>query len=95
MFKQFFINGGVTAPDGFFADGVNSGIKDDSLDLAFIYSDPIANIGAVFTSNKFQASPLQHFQREKIEKSNFILINSKNANAMTGERGIQDIYSIF
>ena len=95
MFKQFFINGGVTAPDGFFADGANSGIKDDSLDLAFIYSDPIANIGAVFTSNKFQASPLQHFQREKIEESNFILINSKNANAMTGERGIQDIYSIF
>ncbi len=96
MFKQFSINGGVTAPEGFFADGVSAGLKkDEQLDLAFIYSDKVANVGAIFTSNRFQAAPLKHFQREDIKETNFLLINSKNANAMTGEKGIEDIETIF
>jgi glutamate N-acetyltransferase/amino-acid N-acetyltransferase len=96
VFKQFSINGGVTAPEGFFADGVSAGLKkDEQLDLAFIYSDKVANVGAIFTSNRFQAAPLKHFQREDIKETNFLLINSKNANAMTGEKGIEDIETIF
>jgi len=95
MFKQFSVSGGVTAPDGFFSDGVKAGLKKDTLDLAFIYSEKVSNIGAIFTSNKFQASPLKHFQKNNIEETNFILINSKNANAMTGEKGIEDIENIF
>jgi len=94
-FKQFSIDGGVTAPDGFYADGIQAGLKENGLDLAFIYSKKVANVGAIFTSNRFQASPLKHFQRENIRETNFILVNSKNANAMTGEEGVQDIYNIF
>ena len=95
MFKKFKIEGGVTAPKGFYSDGIKAGLKKDSLDLAFIYSKKVSNIGAIFTSNKFQASPLKHFQKNRIQKSNFILINSKNANAMTGKKGLKDIETIF
>jgi glutamate N-acetyltransferase/amino-acid N-acetyltransferase len=96
MFKQFSINGGVTAPEGFFANGVHAGLKkDNALDLAFIYSETLANVGAIFTSNRFQAAPLKHFQQNMIKETNFLLINSKNANAMTGKKGIEDIDYIF
>lgn len=95
LFKQLSIFGGVTAPDGFFADGIKAGLKKDALDLAFIYSDSVANIEAIFTNNKFQASPLKHFQENNIKESNFLLLNSKNANAMTGKKGVEDIEYIF
>jgi glutamate N-acetyltransferase/amino-acid N-acetyltransferase len=95
MFKQFFVKGGVTAPTGFFADAEKMGLKKDDFDLSFIYSEKIANVGAIFTSNKFLASPILHFKKHKIEKTNFILINSKNANAMRGQEGVSDIEKIF
>ena len=95
MFKQFFVKGGVTAPTGFFADAEKIGLKKDDFDLSFIYSEKIANVGAIFTSNKFLASPILHFKKHKIEKTNFILINSKNANAMQGQEGVADIEKIF
>jgi len=95
MFKQFFVKGGVTAPTGFFADARKIGLKKDDFDLSFIYSEKIANVGAIFTSNKFLASPILHFKKHKIEKTNFILINSKNANAMRGQEGVSDIEKIF
>jgi len=94
MSKFQLIQGGVISPKGFYSDGIKAGLKKDALDLAFIYSRKVSNIGAIFTSNKFQASPLKHFQLHKIKKSNFILINSKNANAMTGKSGIKDIENI-
>ncbi len=95
MFNIFPIDGGVCAVDGFFADGVKAGLKPDGLDIGFIYSDSLCEVEALFTTNKFQASPLKHYQHyESGFKSNFILINSKNANAMTGENGVDDIDEI-
>ena len=76
---------------GFFCDGVSAGLKKDGLDVGFIYSDTPFDVAALFTQNRFQAAPIKHFQRHNITKSNFLLVNSKNANAMTGERGIEDI----
>jgi len=38
------------------------------------------------------AAPIHHARG--VKKSNFILINSKNANAMTGEKGIEDLKEI-
>jgi glutamate N-acetyltransferase/amino-acid N-acetyltransferase len=53
-------------------------------------------VEAVFTKNNFQAAPLRHYsQYDKNFKTNFVLINSKNANAMTGENGIKDINELF
>jgi len=95
MFTITPIANGVCAADGFFADGESAGLKSgNQKDLAFIYSDTLCSIGAIFTANKFQAAPILHFKKHSIQKTNFVLINSKNANAMTGKKGIEDIEQI-
>jgi glutamate N-acetyltransferase/amino-acid N-acetyltransferase len=95
MFTLHSVAGGVCAPQGFFADGISAGLKpDNQKDLAFIYSDQLAHIRAIFTSNRFQAAPIQHFKKHAVQQTNFVLINAKNANAMTGERGVEDIEEI-
>ncbi len=102
MFKLFPIRGGLDNVSGFFCDGVNVGMRtnpanssDSSTidgDVSFIRSDTLCNISAVFTSNKFKAAPIEHYLRyPKGFQTNFLLINAKNANAMTGEQGIKDI----
>ena len=97
MFNLFSLKGGLDNVQGFYSDGVNVGMKDSTDgDVAFIRSDVSCDITARFTSNKFQASPIKHYQKyPKDFKTNFILMNSKNANAMTGEQGIKDIEAIF
>jgi len=98
MFKIFSLKGGLSIVDGFFCDGVNVGMKDSPTDgdVAFIRSDTPCDITARFTTNRFQASPIKHYQKyPKDFKTNFILMNAKNANAMTGERGVEDIEQIF
>ncbi|MEA3329105.1 MAG: bifunctional glutamate N-acetyltransferase/amino-acid acetyltransferase ArgJ [Candidatus Omnitrophota bacterium] len=84
------INGGVTAPRGFKASGINCGLKKKGKDLALIYSDIPAEASALFTTNKIQAAPV------KISKKNLkhgliqaILINSGNANSCTGKKGLR------
>ncbi|QDF29498.1 bifunctional glutamate N-acetyltransferase/amino-acid acetyltransferase ArgJ [Halarcobacter anaerophilus] len=97
MFTILPIKGYLDKIDGFFCDGISAGLKPNGkLDLGFIYSDTLCETEAIFTLNKFQAAPLKHYQRyEKGFKTNFVLINSKNANALTGEKGIEDINTIF
>ena len=105
MFNLFSLKGGLNNVQGFYSDGVNVGMKTNPAnagnskidgDVAFIRSEVPCDITARFTSNKFQAAPIKHYQNyEKNFKTNFILINAKNANAMTGEKGIEDINSIF
>jgi len=87
--------GGVCVSQGFFADGVSAGLKPDGAkDMAFIYSDTECEIASVFTTNKMTAAPIRHFRAKGDFKTNFILINSKNANAMTGSAGVDDIEEI-
>ncbi|MCZ6110598.1 bifunctional glutamate N-acetyltransferase/amino-acid acetyltransferase ArgJ [Campylobacter ureolyticus] len=96
MFDIISLKGGLENVDGFYFDGVHSGVKKKNNDLGFIRSDEEFLISACFTTNKFKAAPLRHFLRyPKNFKTNFILLNSKNANAMTGEKGIDDIDEIF
>jgi len=97
MFTILPIKGFIDQIDGFYCDGIHAGLKPNgNKDLGFIYSDTLCEVEAVFTKNKFQAAPLKHYQMyEKGFQSNFVLINSKNANAMTGQRGIDDINEIF
>lgn len=94
MFKIFPINGGICAADGFFADGVNCGLKKEGFDLAFFRSEVPCDVAAVFTTNKFAAAPIVDARKKIDKKSDFMLINAKNANAMTGERGVEDIKEI-
>lgn len=96
MFSLFPISGGVCAAKGFFCDGVSAGLKKGSkLDVAFIYADSPCEVEALFTQNKFPAAPILHYQEYgKNFQTNFILINSKNANALTGKQGVEDIKEI-
>jgi len=97
MFSIFPIKGYMDQIDGFYFDGIHAGLKkDNAYDMGFIYSDSLCEVEAVFTNNKFQAAPLRHYSLyEKGFKTNFVLINAKNANAMTGQKGIEDINDIF
>ena len=95
MYKINKIDGGVCASDGFFADGVSIGLKpNNAKDMAFIYSDTECDVASVFTTNKMFAAPIRHFREKGDFKTNFVLINSKNANAMTGKAGVSDIDEI-
>jgi glutamate N-acetyltransferase/amino-acid N-acetyltransferase len=97
MFSIFPIKGFIDQIDGFYCDGISAGLKpNNKKDIGFIYSDTLCDVGALFTNNKFQAAPLKHYQRYPADfKTNFVLINSKNANALTGQKGIDDIDTIF
>ncbi|MRI58089.1 MAG: bifunctional ornithine acetyltransferase/N-acetylglutamate synthase [Epsilonproteobacteria bacterium] len=80
--------------EGFYCAGVKAGLKEDDYDVGFIRSDAPCDVAALFTQNRFQAAPIKHFQRRSINQSDFLLVNSKNANAMTGDQGIADIEEI-
>ena len=97
MFNLISLKNGIDNIKGFYSDGISAGFKkDNELDVAFIRSDEKCDITAVFTTNKFQAAPIKHYKKYPSNfKTNFILMNSKNANAITGQRGIDDIDFIF
>jgi len=92
LYKLVQIEGGVCASSGFYADGISAGLKANAaLDMAFIYSESLCEVASVFTTNKMFAAPIKHFRAKGLFETNFILINSKNANAMTGAAGVVDI----
>ncbi len=105
MYKIEPVEGGLCAVSGFYCDGVNVGMRINSSlsksstpdgDVAFIRSESPCDVAATFTTNQFQAAPIRHFQRyPEGFQTDFILMNAKNANAMTGKKGLDDIDSIF
>jgi glutamate N-acetyltransferase / amino-acid N-acetyltransferase len=97
MFTILPIKGYIDQIDGFFCDGIHAGLKPNgNNDLGFIYTNEPCTVGAIFTENRFQAAPLKHFlQYGEDFKTNFVLINSKNANALTGKKGIENINTLF
>lgn len=95
MYKLEKLDSGVCAAEGFYADGISAGLKaKNAKDMAFIYSDTLCEIASVFTTNKMAAAPLKHFKAKGDFQTNFVLINSKNANAMTGSAGVSDVDEI-
>jgi len=97
MFSIFPLKGTISDIDGFFCDGVSANLKpNNALDIGFIYSDTLCEVETIFTKNNFKAAPLRHYLKYQQDfQTNFVLINSKNANAMTGAKGIEDIDEIF
>jgi len=99
MFNLYSLKGGLDNVQGFFCDGVNVGMKTtpkNDGDVAFIRSEIPCDVSARFTSNRFQAAPIKHYQQYPDGfQTNFILMNAKNANAMTGAKGVEDIEAIF
>jgi len=86
----------VTLPKGFKAGGTHCGIKRKRLDLGYIVSEVPATAAGVYTTNLFQAAPLIVTQESiaKEKKLQAILVNSGNANACTGEKGLEDAYQM-
>ncbi len=96
-YKLTALENGISNVQGFYCDAVNVGMRPnkDQGDVAFIRSEVPCDISALFTTNRFQAAPIKHFQRyPKGFKTDFLLVNAKNANAMTGEKGIEDIETV-
>jgi glutamate N-acetyltransferase/amino-acid N-acetyltransferase len=90
------LDNGITAPQGFLAAGVHCGIKKAKKDLALIYSAVPAVAAAVFTTNRVVAAPVMvdKIQLGKTHGIQAIVINSGNANACTGERGLNDAWTM-
>ena len=84
--------GGVCAPAGFLASGVSCGIKGEGkLDLALVCSDSAANVAGVFTTNQVKAAPvLLTCGRLAGGTARAVVVNSGNANCMTGKQGERD-----
>jgi glutamate N-acetyltransferase/amino-acid N-acetyltransferase len=85
-----FIEGGVTAADGYVAAGCHCGIKSDSdvKDLALVFSERPATVAGVFTRNRM-ASACVTVSKKVVEKGSAraIVINSGCANTCTGAEG--------
>jgi glutamate N-acetyltransferase / amino-acid N-acetyltransferase len=81
---------GITAPLGFRAAGLHSGIKKAGLlDLALVVSDRSGPIGGVFTTNRVVAAPVALDRLHlRYGVGRAMLINSGNANACTGRAGM-------
>jgi glutamate N-acetyltransferase/amino-acid N-acetyltransferase len=82
---------GITAPKGFIAAGIHSGIKRAAqLDLALVASEIPGPIAGVFTNNTIPAAPVI-LDRQYLKKGvgQALIINSGNANAFTGTEGLE------
>jgi len=84
------LNAGVTAPQGFKANGISCGIKrSGKKDLALIHSEVPAVCSGVFTKNSIVAAPLVVTQEKlRNNRAQAIVINSGNANCFTGNFGL-------
>ncbi len=86
------IDGGVTSPKGYSATGYFAGVRKKKDDMAIIYSSVPANAVGVFTKNTVKAAPVVLDQEIVSKGGNIqaIVVNSGNANACTGEQGMED-----
>ncbi|HUD45644.1 MAG TPA: bifunctional glutamate N-acetyltransferase/amino-acid acetyltransferase ArgJ [Candidatus Baltobacteraceae bacterium] len=95
------VKGSVVAPQGFLAAGVFCDIKrlgtgkgshkPNKPDLALVVSEAAATVAGTFTTNQVCAAPVKLcIDRVKRGAARAVAINSGNANACTGERGLRD-----
>lgn len=86
-------NGDLFSVPGLRGAAVKTGVKESGdLDLAMIVADEPMNVAAMFTKNAMAAAPVQ-LCREILKKTRQIkgiVVNSGNANALTGRRGAHD-----
>lgn len=90
------IDGGVTAAQGFTAGGIHCGVRKAKKDLALLVSQVPAVVAGVFTMNKAQAAPIivDKIQLKRSRLCSAVIVNSGNANACTGERGLNDAWAM-
>lgn len=76
---------------GFTAAGIASGIKKNGAkDLGLLLSEQPCTAAGVFTRNRVKAAPVLLCQKRlRSGSARAVLVNSGNANACTGERGLR------
>lgn len=84
----------VPLPAGFRAAGLHCGLKKDrQLDLGLLLADEAVASAAIFTQNQLLGAHV-HVCREHLAQSGgrvrAVLVNARNANCATGQRGIDD-----
>ncbi len=88
--------GGITSPRGFKAGARGCRIRRLTKDLVLIVSEVPATAAAVYTLNKTQAAPItvSKAQLNKSPLCSAVVVNSGNANACTGGRGLNDAWEM-
>lgn len=83
------VEGGISAPQGFYASGVKAGIKyKEKYDVALIHSEVPASSAGMFTRNVVKAHPLVLTEKHLEDGiARAVIVNSGNANACMGEIG--------
>ena len=78
-------------PKGFLSVARNIGIKDETLDFTVIHSTARAVAVGMFTQSLFCGAPII-VGREHLadDHAHTLVVNSKNANVATGQRGVED-----
>jgi glutamate N-acetyltransferase/amino-acid N-acetyltransferase len=86
------VEGGVTAPLGFSAAAVATGVKKGGKpDVALLVAERAVPAAAVYTTNAVAAAPIVVSRAHTVGgQVRAAVINSGNANACTGERGLAD-----
>ncbi|MEL6404032.1 MAG: bifunctional glutamate N-acetyltransferase/amino-acid acetyltransferase ArgJ [Chloroflexota bacterium] len=79
---------------GFTVAGIHAGLKaDGERDMALVVADTDCISACVFTKNRVKAAPvlvnMQHLEASA-EKMRAVVVNTKSANAATGEQGMHD-----
>lgn len=86
------IQGGVVAPKGFKATGLEVGIKEGhsgKKDMAMVFATVPCKAAGTFTTNRVKAAPVK-WDRQIVDNSEYVravVVNSGIANACTGEEG--------
>jgi acetylglutamate kinase len=85
----------LNVPKGFLWGAVEAGIKPNRKDLALVYSESPCAAAACFTRNLAKAAPvLDAEQRLPAEGIRAVVVNSGNANALTGPEGVEDVKTV-
>lgn len=86
------IDGGITAPQGFLAQGVCAQIKNGAKkDVAIIVAEKKCVAAGVFTTNRVHAACIDVNRAHLSDhEAQVIVANSGNANACNGEQGYED-----
>ena len=86
------IKGGISAPKGFFAAGIEAEVKyKNRKDMAIIYSEAPCVAAGTFTSNVVKAAPVK-WDMDLVENSPYVqavIVNTGIANAGTGKQGME------
>jgi acetylglutamate kinase len=85
----------MKTPRGFAYAGVNAGIKNVRKDMALVFSEVPCTAAGCFTINKAKAAPVRDAEVRLPSRSiRAIVVNSGNANALTGPEGEADVREV-